>query len=271
MKKLNKLFIWFLLFSVIVVSFLISKDILKLKTAIIAHKLTSDDVDMLVKQLSTYFVLLSVIAITYGVLHLFNMLANKFDLSESFGLKKKIENQQIVDTMITQNEVEKQLEETYDNLKSDIVGYFKKNTGVDSNGLLSILAEKLNLVQAEIYLKKGLTGEKIHLAFNYAFYNPEGKVMEFEIGEGLVGQVVKNGLPLNLDNVPDGYVTVISGLGKTTPQNLLIIPIAYTDNYIGVLEFASFAKFSKSLETTMLEIGKMYGEYLVANNIVSQE
>ena len=87
----------------------------------------------------------------------------------------------------------------------------------------------------------------------------------------MVGQVVKNGLPLNLDNVPDGYITVISGLGKTTPQNLLIIPIGYDSDFVGVIEIASFTKFSESLKLAMIEIGKVYGSYLVEKNIISKE
>ena len=271
MKRITKILIWLILIAIIIIALFFSIDIAKLKSILIESKLIGSTAGELLDSLTTYFVLLTVMAVAFGILHIFNMLAHRFDLSESFGLKKKIHNQQIVDKMIKVNEFDSQIvDENFNELKEEIALYLKKANS-DSNGILSILAEKLKLVQAEIYLKKTISDDKIKLAYNYAFYNPEGKHLEFEVGEGLIGQVVKNGIPLNLDNVPEGYVTVISGLGKTTPQNLLIIPITIDSDNVGIIEIASFSKFSKSLTATMVELGQLYGNYLIEKNIISQD
>ncbi|MES1927696.1 signal transduction histidine kinase [Salinisphaera dokdonensis CL-ES53] len=58
----------------------------------------------------------------------------------------------------------------------------------------------------------------------------------FEPGEGLVGQVVTSGEPILLDNVPDPYLTVRSGLGESRPTVLLIAPAMVGDSILGVLE-----------------------------------
>ena len=67
--------------------------------------------------------------------------------------------------------------------------------------------------------------------------------MSFEMGEGLVGQVAQTGEVINLNEVPDGYIQVISGLGKASPSSLIIYPVKKNEEVIAVFELASFLPF----------------------------
>lgn len=88
--------------------------------------------------------------------------------------------------------------------------------------------------------------EKISFRTGYAFYLPEEKTLSYQFGEGLAGQVAKSKKPNIFKNIPKDYLRIKSGLGESTPQNLLISPLIETNTRktAGVLEIASFEPFS---------------------------
>jgi hypothetical protein len=126
-------------------------------------------------------------------------------------------------------------------MKKDFAG----NSKLVSENLLACLSKVYEITQAEIFLVSRTDNrEKLVLSATYAFYVPEDKVYEFEIGEGLIGQVAKAGKPLYMNNLPQGYITVKSGLGESTPSHLLILPWKNQDgSTVAVLEIASFKAF----------------------------
>jgi putative methionine-R-sulfoxide reductase with GAF domain len=113
--------------------------------------------------------------------------------------------------------------------------------------MLSGLAKELNGVQAIAFLinkKQNL----FNLAGKYAYYS-EKKIEPVKLGEGVSGQVAKDKKMLILSNVPDGYIEVVSGLGSSTPKFLVIYPVLFENETIGLIEVATFEGFSKNLET----------------------
>jgi putative methionine-R-sulfoxide reductase with GAF domain len=69
-----------------------------------------------------------------------------------------------------------------------------------------------------------------------------------EIGEGFPGQVAKDGRLINITSIPEGYMTIESGLGKSSPVSLVIFPIKSNGNVIAVIELASFHRFNREDE-----------------------
>ncbi|WP_406698001.1 response regulator [Singulisphaera sp. Ch08] len=64
----------------------------------------------------------------------------------------------------------------------------------------------------------------------------DGTPERFGPSDGLLGQAVKDGRALLVRNVPDGYLTFGSALGRGKPRHLVIAPLTADDAVKGVLE-----------------------------------
>lgn len=125
--------------------------------------------------------------------------------------------------------------------------------------LLSNIAKQNDVVQAIIFMKRE-DSMLFEMAASYAFFS-ENEPPKFKEGETLPGQVAKNKVLLNLNEVPQDYITVVSGLGKGTPSNLLIIPVVNQNNEsIGVLELASFTVFNADKVKILEALGSLISE-----------
>jgi len=78
-------------------------------------------------------------------------------------------------------------------------------------------------------------------------------------GEGLVGQCAKTNRQLMLDDVPDDFIRIRSGLGDAAPRHLLFVPITYEGKAVGVLEAASFQSFPVSGLLLLEELNVLFG------------
>jgi len=80
----------------------------------------------------------------------------------------------------------------------------------------------------------------------YAFFNHNRKFQSFRMGEGLIGQCALGKKPIFLNQVPDNYIKIRSGMGEASPKNIIILPIQNEDEVLAVIEIASFESFSPS-------------------------
>ena len=62
----------------------------------------------------------------------------------------------------------------------------------------------------------------------------------FSLKEGLLGQVAANGRPMMIHDVPEGYLTIGSALGRDRPRHLLIAPVHVDEAVNGVIELGFF-------------------------------
>jgi signal transduction histidine kinase/ActR/RegA family two-component response regulator len=69
-------------------------------------------------------------------------------------------------------------------------------------------------------------------------------VTRFGLGEGLAGQAALDRTPILVEHAPPGYITVGSGLGESAPSHVVVLPILFEDQVLGVLELASLHRFS---------------------------
>ena len=120
------------------------------------------------------------------------------------------------------------------------------NATAYSEKLLHNIANELNIVQGLIFALSD-ADQMFHVSGEYAYYAEE-RPRSFPLGETLSGQVAKNRKTLSLKEMPDGYITVLSGLGKGVPSHLVIAPIVFEDVCIGVIEIASFKPFDENRE-----------------------
>jgi signal transduction histidine kinase/ActR/RegA family two-component response regulator len=81
----------------------------------------------------------------------------------------------------------------------------------------------------------------------------------FGPGEGLVGQVGASKQTILVTDIPNGYRTIRSGVGSTPPTALVVLPVPFEGEALGVIEFASVSPFSELhlafLERLMSTIG----------------
>src|SRR6266487_1211314 len=82
---------------------------------------------------------------------------------------------------------------------------------------------------------------------------------QFGLGQSLIGQAAKTKKPIVLADVPEGYLRISSGLGEAAPVNLMVLPIVFEDQVLGVIEAGSFWPFTQVhrdfLEQLMETIG----------------
>jgi len=120
---------------------------------------------------------------------------------------------------------------------------------------LSLIAEKVEASQGAIYKATKQKGKNvISLYAAYAFVLPESQTIAYEFGDGLAGQVAKEKKMITVDEVPDGYIKVLSGLGDSNPSSLIICPVLKENKLLGVAEIASFKKFTKQQQVFVQKV-----------------
>ncbi|MFS0860423.1 response regulator [Paenibacillus taichungensis] len=79
----------------------------------------------------------------------------------------------------------------------------------------------------------------------YAFEENEDVGKEvYRIGEGLIGQAALDMTPVVLDRTPEDYVNIGSATGSSRASGVMIYPVVFEDELIGVVELASFEGFT---------------------------
>ncbi|WP_430727322.1 HAMP domain-containing protein [Streptomyces beigongshangae] len=61
---------------------------------------------------------------------------------------------------------------------------------------------------------------------------------------GLVRQAAREKKRILVEEAPPDYIKINSGLGEASPTSVVIIPIPFEDKLLGVIELASFSRFS---------------------------
>ncbi len=123
----------------------------------------------------------------------------------------------------------------------------------------------LNAVQGGLFLLNDSDKEKPSLSLVASFAYDRKKYLEktIEIGEGLVGMCAVEKNTINLTEIPEGYISITSGLGDTPPDNLLLVPVIHENIIIGVIEIASLKKFQDFEITFANEVAKSLAATIV--------
>jgi PAS domain S-box-containing protein len=84
----------------------------------------------------------------------------------------------------------------------------------------------------------------LQLLSGYGYSSNIAPHREFSLGEGLVGQCALEQKAIMLNDPPEHYLNISSGLGEATPRYIRMIPVINNSRLLGVLELASFKAFS---------------------------
>lgn len=114
------------------------------------------------------------------------------------------------------------------NIMSNLVNYTNANQGalfvLNDNDPGDVFYE---LTSAIAYDREKLLNQKVH------------------VGEALVGRVIHEKLTVYLKEIPENYINLSSGMGKSNPRSLLLVPLLLNENVYGVIELASFKEFEQ--------------------------
>jgi hypothetical protein len=129
---------------------------------------------------------------------------------------------------------------------------------------LNAICRQLEAGQGAIYSANETEGKRtVDLEGGYALNIGESTIISYEFGEGLIGQAAASGRSLYVDDVPEGYIKIVSGLGSASPKYLLIVPIKENDQVLGVMEIASFTPITDDSRKFSEEAAQ-----LIANQII---
>ena len=110
-----------------------------------------------------------------------------------------------------------------------------------SYAVISSLVKYLDANQGAIFLTEDSRGEKtLRMIACHAYGRKKFPGKRIQWGDGLIGAVAMEKKGYVTDRIPDGYLTITSGLGKANPDFLVIEPLVWNDKVFGILEMASF-------------------------------
>jgi signal transduction histidine kinase/HAMP domain-containing protein len=96
------------------------------------------------------------------------------------------------------------------------------------------------------FLAETAAGEaRLRLIAGYGLRADIEAPSQFRLGQSLIGLVAKTRKPIVVTDVPADYVKISSGLGEGAPVNLMILPIVFEDQVLGVIEAGSFSRFTR--------------------------
>lgn len=102
---------------------------------------------------------------------------------------------------------------------------------------LRVLCEYLQAKAGAIFVEEG---GGFRRCATYALPSGATLVERFSPGEGLLGQAVKDARPFLVEDVPEEYLSIGSGLGKNPPRHLLIAPAKVDGVVNAVVELGFF-------------------------------
>jgi signal transduction histidine kinase/HAMP domain-containing protein/ActR/RegA family two-component response regulator len=126
-----------------------------------------------------------------------------------------------------------------------------------------IMDELIPLVGAQhgtFFVADDSTGDRVlRLIAGYGLTADIQAPSQFRLGQSLIGQVAKTRKTIVVTDAPPDYVKISSGLGEAAPVNLIVLPIVFEDQVLGVIEAGSFGRFTQVhqdfLEQLMETIG----------------
>ena len=175
------------------------------------------------------------------------------DLTRSITVEARGEIAQLKDTV---NQMIRTLAETtkvnqeQDWLKTNVARFTRMLQGqrdllTVARQILNELAPLVNAHHGAFYMTETEGDEpELKLFASYAYQERKSVSNAWKFGQGLVGQAALEGKRIVLARVPSDYIQISSALGESSPHAIVVAPILFENAVKGVIELASFERFS---------------------------
>ncbi|MFE2219645.1 HAMP domain-containing protein, partial [Streptomyces canus] len=110
-------------------------------------------------------------------------------------------------------------------------------------------------------------GPELRLVGSYGYPDDDERPTRIPVGRSLVGQAARNRRSVIVEELPEGYVAISSGLGHAAPTALVVLPIVVEEQVLGVIELASVSRFRKIHQDFLAQLMPTIGVNL--NTIVA--
>jgi|GEM_PF-3490745 len=128
-----------------------------------------------------------------------------------------------------------------------------RNNISDIHNLCDAVMDKLvpyiNVTQGGIFIRTTMPDNKDVECFElyavFAFGHQRFHKRILALDEGIIGACAMEKHTIIINDVPDNYTEIGSGLGQAKPKALMFVPLIYNDYLYGVMEFAAFVKFEQ--------------------------
>ena len=151
----------------------------------------------------------------------------------------------------------------------------QRDLATASSMILSELAPLVSAQHAVFYIVTSPsdgTDPVLQLEAGYGHEERRSLNTSFHFGQGLVGQCAKEKKRILLTNVPSDYVKINSGLGESTPLNIIVLPVLFEGSVRAVIELASFTPFSLAHQAFLDQLPDSIGVVLntIETNTVTE-
>ncbi|MEF8809833.1 MAG: GAF domain-containing protein, partial [Bacteroidales bacterium] len=130
---------------------------------------------------------------------------------------------------------------------ADILRQNNENLQKLSDELIKNLVYYLEANQGGIFPVNDEDENDKHLELISAFAYDRKKYFEkrIDFGHGLVGTCAIEKQSIYMEDIPQDYIDITSGLGDANPDSLLIVPLKLEEELHGIIEIASFHTFQQ--------------------------
>jgi transcriptional regulator with GAF, ATPase, and Fis domain len=131
---------------------------------------------------------------------------------------------------------------------NDILADNKNDFKALSSNVLTQLINYVNATFGVLYMLSDEDGNEptLELIADYGCSNNIRKnKAKIHVTTGTVGVSFTENRFMVINDVPENYIKIESGLGDSQPKSLLVIPLSIEENVFGIIEMASFNKFTE--------------------------
>ena len=132
-------------------------------------------------------------------------------------------------------------------LLTNLISEKRNNLDLLANAIIVELVQYIEAQMGAIYFSMDSSDkiQELKLTGGYAVNDKQLEGTVVKKGEGLVGTCLKKKEILKIDDLPEDYALLGSGLGNASMSHLTLIPIIYENKVEGVIELISFEEIEE--------------------------